>query len=149
MTSDMPKPHWPLATIRQRILYATAKDTRILCATFVLAFVQIYATILSRRDCVPYTQGAELSALIYAWKDMATVLPALSAVAVNRQFNQDQRDAIAHLLYLQAWMDNRKSPLSTQLTADVSGACRAGRSGSRQAPRRRAVRRDPRTSHAS
>ena len=97
---------------------------------------------------MPHTQGAELSALIYAWKDMATVLPALSAVAVNRQLNQDQRDAIAHLLYLQAWMANKKSPLSTQLNGDVSGALSRGRSGSRQGPRHRAVRRDPRTSLA-
>ena len=56
-----------------------AKRYKDLVRKLMVAFVQIYATILLWRDCVPHTQGAELSALIYAWKDMAILLPAVSA----------------------------------------------------------------------
>ena len=39
---------------------------------------------------------------------------------------------LTHLLYLQAWMAARKSPLSTQLNGGVSGALSKGRSGLRR-----------------
>ena len=73
---------------------------------------------------MPHTQGAELSALIYAWKDMAILLPAMSAVLQHHPFSDEERELLAHLLYLQAGWQARKSPLSTQLNG---GACAASR----------------------
>ena len=91
-------------------------------------------------------QSAELHALIYAWKDMVILLPALEAVIINQHLRKKQRDAVTHLLYLQRWMRDRKSPLSPLLKDGVSDVLSPGRSGLRQG---QAARRGQRKGRAS
>src|SRR5580765_2448711 len=98
------------ATITSKNFVCKTKRYKDFVRKLMVAFVQIYATILRWRDCVPYTQGAELSALIYAWKDMALLLPAMSAALEHHSFSDEEREVLAHLLYLQGWMTARKSP---------------------------------------
>jgi hypothetical protein len=119
-----------MATIRQGILYLQAKDTKV--SDFVLCdCTDLCDSFIRWRELVVRVTGAELHALISAWKDLEILLSALSAVAINRRMTKKEQAAVEHLLYLQRWFKERKSPSFADLTVGVSAASKRGRSAVR------------------